>query len=131
MNLCRNFKRHSIAVLLLLFPFHVNALAAGGCTTADFKSARVFDTTSQNSVPPISYAVADFDLDGKQDLVISEAPSGNVLLLLNDGAGRFGAPKKINVGSTTQSIATGDFNGDGKFDLAVTNGGANSVAVLL
>ena len=49
--------------------------------------------------------------------------SGNVSVLLGDGAGNFSAATNFAVGHAPWSVAVGDFNGDGKQDLAVANAG--------
>ena len=57
--------------------------------------------------------------------------SGNVSILLGDGAGNFSAPTNFGTGDGPVSVAVGDFNGDGKQDLAVANYGSNNVSILL
>lgn len=90
-------------------------------------------------------AVADFDRDGRSDLVILHAPDNHLTILLSSGAGGFrvapGSPFAIE--ALYPGVATvGDFNGDGRADLAIANNtssniytvpsvGTNSVIVLL
>src|SRR5207245_671896 len=57
--------------------------------------------------------------------------SGQVAILLGDGAGGFAAPTSYTVGNSPFFIAVGDINLDGRLDLAVTNLGDNTVSVLL
>src|SRR5581483_1210042 len=78
---------------------------------------------------PRSVAVGDFNGDGKQDLSI--ANTGNVSILLGDGAGHFSVATPFAVGDAPYSVAVGDFNGDGKQDLAVANAFSDNVSVLL
>ncbi|WP_460952481.1 beta strand repeat-containing protein, partial [Spirosoma daeguense] len=80
---------------------------------------------------PSSVAVGDFNGDGKLDLVSANRGSNNVSVLLNNGAGGFGAAINFPVGSAPSSVAVGDFNGDGRLDLAISNGGSGNVSVLL
>ena len=76
---------------------------------------------------PFQAAVADFNLDGKPDLAITNnLSSGGVTILLGDGAGGFtpanpNVPVPIAAGENSAGIAVGDFNGDGKPDLAVAD----------
>ena len=83
---------------------------------------------------PTSLAVADLDFDGRLDIAVANAGSGNVSVLRGDGGGRFGpAPgTPVSTGGTSPSaLALGEMNGDGKLDLVAVNAGSASVAVLL
>ncbi len=87
-------------------------------------------------VGPTSVAIGDFNVDGNPDLAVtnsgsSNSGSGNVSVLLGNGAGSFGAATNFAVGRYPDSVAIGDLNGDGKPDLAVANSGSNNVSVLL
>jgi hypothetical protein len=69
---------------------------------------------------PQSVAVGDFNGDGKLDL--TTANSGDVSVLLGNGAGGFAAPANFYVDAgNPASVAVGDFNADGKLDLGVTS----------
>jgi hypothetical protein len=82
---------------------------------------------------PQSLAVADFNKDGKLDIVVVNAGDNTVTELLGDGAGGFAAAMSspFSVGTNPQAIAAGDFNGDGKPDLVTANQGSNNVTELL
>jgi Domain of unknown function (DUF4347)/FG-GAP-like repeat/Domain of unknown function (DUF4114)/FG-GAP repeat len=80
---------------------------------------------------PESVTVADFNSDGKLDLVTANQDDGNVSVLLGDGAGGFGSATNFSVGTSPSLVTLGDFNGDAKQDLAVTNSGSMTVSVLL
>jgi Bacterial Ig-like domain (group 3)/FG-GAP-like repeat len=76
-------------------------------------------------------AVADFNRDGKQDIIVSNS-NGNISLLLGNGNGTFGAPHTIaTLGAGTYPIATADFNRDGIADLVVLNTTKQSVSIYL
>lgn len=73
---------------------------------------------------------ADFNGDGKPDLVSSGLNAASVML--GNGDGTFRAKTDFAVGVQTQDVAAGDFNGDGKMDVVVTlNSLQVSLALLL
>jgi hypothetical protein len=75
--------------------------------------------------------VADFNIDGLQDLAVSVSGDNSVSVLLNLGGGTFGPNFELAAGTTPVSIATADFNGDGKPDVVTANNGSANVAVVL
>ncbi len=87
-----------------------------------------FQSAVSYSVPalPIFITLADFNGDGKLDILVESFSGGTVLVysvsvLLGNGDGTFQAAKTTAV--TTNGFylgpAVGDFNGDGKADLAL------------
>lgn len=82
---------------------------------------------------PTSVVAGDFNSDGHPDLVVANAGSNNVMLLLGNGAGGFGqAPgSPFPVGTYPVAIAVADFNGDSFLDLAVANSKSNNITLLL
>ena len=84
------------------------------------------------SVNPGTYSmvVGDFNQDGNLDIAIANSSSGNVLVMLGNGAGSFTASSTPKFGTSPSSVATADFNGDGIPDLAVTDAVKNNVTIL-
>jgi FG-GAP-like repeat/PASTA domain len=85
-----------------------------------------------------SYSVAIGDLDGDRtpDLAVAirdddVSGSGAVSVLMNTGAGAFGAGHLYPVGADPAAVAIGDLNGDGSDDLATANTYAGTLSVLL
>jgi hypothetical protein len=79
----------------------------------------VFDTdtgTGANSV-----TAADFNADGKIDLVTTHYFSNAVSVLLGNGDGSFAPPQSFGAGSGPGSATASDVDGDGKLDVVVTN----------
>ncbi|HJZ80944.1 MAG TPA: FG-GAP-like repeat-containing protein, partial [Pyrinomonadaceae bacterium] len=80
-----------------------------------------------------SIAVADFNRDGKPDVVVADRNVNNLTVLLGDGNGALapasGSP--IAVGNDPESVTTGDFNHDGKADIAAANFGSGNITILL
>jgi hypothetical protein len=88
-------------------------------------------THSANGNIHTGVAVADFNGDGKLDVVTSDGDTGTVSLLLGNGDGTLRYIGAFDVGSSPMGVAVGDFNGDGRPDVAAVNGGSNNVSVLL
>ncbi len=79
-------------------------------------------------------AVADFNRDGNDDLVVTlsnSAVSNNIAVFLGRGNGSFGSAISLASGGLSPvSVVTGDFNGDGNPDLATANLGSDTVSLL-
>ena len=76
--------------------------------------------------------VADFNLDNKLDLAVSDSDSAGAIRLnifLGNGDGTFQAAKQTTLPSGGLFFA--DFNGDGKPDIAVENTSSKNLSILL
>lgn len=79
-----------------------------------------------------SLAVADFNGDGKADLVVANSGHATVNVLLGNGDGTFqGAVVYGAGGDIPAAVAVADLNGDGKRDIVVANWYSGTLAVLL
>jgi len=81
---------------------------------------------------PSSVAVADFNLDGKPDIAVSNAEDNNVVILLGRGDGTFTQPNSpLTAQLRPVAIVVADFNHDGKPDLAVANLLSSTVSIFI
>jgi hypothetical protein len=74
--------------------------------------------------------IADFNHDGKQDVVVGNEDDDNVSVLLGKGNGTLKATHNFPAGDYPFGIAVGDFNRDGDRDLAVVEYGNTEVSIL-
>ncbi|MGZ3895091.1 MAG: FG-GAP-like repeat-containing protein [Flavisolibacter sp.] len=78
-------------------------------------------------------AGSDLNGDGKPDICLGRALTGNISLLENNqstvGAPSFGKNVDFKTGNYDSFIASGDLDGDGKPDLAATNTLLNTVTI--
>jgi hypothetical protein len=106
-------------------------LGAGTETLGFFNSS----TPSTNPYPQ-SIAVADFNNDGKLDMVVPVysifTPISDVTILLGNGDGTFTEGSAVPaIGQNANNATVADFNGDGNADIALSLPDANEIQVLL
>jgi hypothetical protein len=123
----------------------LRALYVGDATHGLSGSAVVVETVtagqSSGLNPGASYTVgtnpkaivmADFNGDGKVDLVTANSGSNNVSVLAGNGNGTFAPKVDYAVGGPAVVVVAADFNNDGNLDLAVAvNATTNNLAILL
>ncbi len=80
---------------------------------------------------PDFVASADFNGDGKRDLVVSSYNDSSLSILLGNGNGTFQTASTIALGAAPDFVTTGDVNGDGTVDLITASYDSNVVGVLL
>ena len=80
---------------------------------------------------PSSIAVADYNLDGIQDLAVTNSTGNAISLLFGLTGGTFNVPYVLDVGNDPLSIVTADFDGNGTPDAAIANNASNSLTVIL
>lgn len=102
-----------------------------GAAAASFASQQTASTGGSRSL-----AAADFNGDGKIDLIVSSQLSKTVSILKNDTAPYAATPsfsglRDAGTGSFPTSIAAVDVNGDGRPDLVVANPEDNTLSVIL
>jgi hypothetical protein len=125
--------------------------AAHGDFSLDFSNLDQFATQRNKTafIPtgagPSASVLADVNLDGKQDIIVSHVGQNIVSVILNNGDGTFRAPREFAVGAFEQGgpftlfgvpnfhreVAVADFNKDGNPDIIAVNTSASDVSVLL
>jgi len=102
----------------------------------------LFGTPTQVALPPttsqpVGVALADFNGDGKLDMVTAstcsdnECATGVVSVFIGRGNGKFKKPVQYLTNNQTYALRVADFNGDGKPDVIVQNQGCGCVQVFL
>jgi hypothetical protein len=105
----------------------VSLLIGAGDGTFDDLAVAHFNVGAR----PTGIAAADFNGDGKQDLVTANLAETSVSVLLGNGDGTFRTAANYPAGTSPDSVVVADANRDGKTDLAVANFDSNDVSVLL
>jgi len=80
---------------------------------------------------PAGLVLADVNGDGNLDIVVPNASSSSVSVLLGNGDGTFQPQVSYSVGLAPNGVTAVDLNHDGKLDLIAANYLDNSVSVLL
>ena len=102
-----------------------NATVLLGNGDGTFQSPVTYPLPAQ----PISLAAADFNGDGKLDLVtagVSSNGTAPISVLLGKGDGTFKAALGTKVNQVTAGLVLADFNQDGKLDIATATASANT-----
>lgn len=70
---------------------------------------------------PSAVVAADFNNDGKRDIVAASQSGDTVNVFLSNGNGTFGVPDAFDANNSPVALAVGDFDDDNNRDLAVAN----------
>jgi hypothetical protein len=84
-----------------------------------FGAAHTFTDVTDESA--LGIAAADFDGDGKMDLIIADSYSNDVTELLGNGNGTFKRGQNWAAGEAPHVVVVGDFNHNGVPDVATLN----------
>jgi hypothetical protein len=100
-----------------------------GTGTGTFGSATT--TTFPVSVQCGPIANADYNSDGKLDLIVANSYSNKISLLLGNGTGGFNIATSFPDTYVAENLISADFNSDGKPDLAVGNQQGSNFMIFL
>ena len=113
----------------------VQAAAGGGSVAHIFLNNGNGTFAAEQSLTfgsnPFHVLGADFNGDGKTDLISADRNAGTVSLRLGNGDGTFQARTPTTVGSAVWRLATSDLNGDNKVDVVSANWTDGTLSVLL
>ncbi len=79
---------------------------------------------------PRAIACADFNHDGRPDLVTANQSGNSASVLLGLGGGVFQSPTNFSVGANPVFVAIGDFNTNGQWDVVTASYSSGSVSLL-
>lgn len=84
-------------------------------------------------IEPFGICAGDFNGDGSVDLVVANADSNNISVLLNNGngSGIYATAVHYATAQGCSGVCSGDFNNDGFLDLVAVNATPSVVSVLL
>src|SRR5262249_17025155 len=101
-------------------PQLVNLNGTGLASTVNFGTAKSFPSGGK---APSCVQTADLNHDGELDLVVTNATSNNVAVLLGNGDGTFKSAVTYGLGNNPRpmGVTIADFNKDGAPDFAVVN----------
>ena len=96
-------------------------------------AARLFSPgpTTDTNLTPFAAVAADFNRDGRSDLVMNYGDSFAVQVFLGAPGGGFEPAVTLPVQSGSRALAVGDFNGDGIPDIAIDDAGFRRLDVFL
>lgn len=114
-----------IVAAILVFGIGGFRNATASCTSPGFSAPQAFNVRARG------VAVADFNGDGKPDVVAAADFSSSVYIVINNGSQGFLPPVGFATGGWTGAVATGDFNNDQKVDVVTANLNPASVSILL
>lgn len=105
---------------------------ATGASTPTFSARTDFAT----GVRPYGVSIGDFNLDGKQDLAVTNSTSNSISIFLNTAATGASVPAfspktDFPTGTLPYSVCIFDYNGDGKPDMAVANVSSSTISIFM
>lgn len=94
-------------------------------------SAVQYGTRSSGFFAYVAMDTGDLDGDGDADIAAMDFSRGRMLVLANDGEGRFEDESELTVGKYFWAMVLADFDMDGDLDVAAVNNGESNAFVLL
>jgi Bacterial type II and III secretion system protein/FG-GAP-like repeat len=108
---------------------YYNQISNQNIPTGTFVAGATRDFPAGNG--PTSIAVADYNLDGLADIVVSDETDNAISVILNLGSENFATNVELPVDTAPVSVVSADFNGDSRPDAATANNGSANATVIL
>lgn len=99
-------------------------------TSRTFGLMAAVNTAANSLSQPRNLVVADFDADGKLDVLVSQLNAGVVSFLKGSGGATLGAAMNTNVATQPRAIAFAQIDAGMTLDAVVANSGSNTISVL-
>lgn len=101
------------------------------CNENNTHSPVTYDTTYSEFGFVNGYAQGDFNNDLFLDLAISDTVSKSIIIMTNNGKGKFKNVTTKQFSSSPQILSSGDFNGDNTIDLLISLEGLQDWVILI
>jgi hypothetical protein len=130
-----------LTIIFLLTSFFISCLQRQSSKqtqkankTESLAAEYIYETlTLKTGKGPGSVEIADFNKDGKPDIIVANSDENSASIFFNEVAGKFsianGSPFPVD--SFPNDIAIADVNNDNKMDLAIANNETKHLSVLL
>jgi hypothetical protein len=112
-----------------LFALILGCVATTGQAKVNFRTVPDVAVTAPDAGPQ-AIALGDFNRDKYSDLVVV-SPEDDVVVLLNDGTGKFVDELDNSGADGPVAVVVADFNRDGRLDVATANRDSGTVTVLI
>jgi hypothetical protein len=115
--------------ILVAGPGFVSVLTSDG--NGEFGRTPAITSTTDDNSPVTAFVTADFNNDGRTDVVLASDTGLGFWIYLNQGNGTFGQGAYYLSASPISALAVGDFDNDGKVDLLTVERERDAVSVYL
>ena len=97
------------------------------CSSVSFTAAPSFNLPPN----PRAIAIADFNGDGRPDVVVPSDSANKITVMLGNGTGGFATTSSFSTGARPVSVAVGDFNNDSKIDIVTANYISSNISLFI